>query len=288
MTEPNDSQPDSIESQLQKINLETAMAQLQKLNLEIEDLRAERNWEERIARFIPIITAVISIAGFLWGVVLFRNQQEKDRITREADQISRDMNQYRTSYEQLLQFSSNQNMSVARVLSLRQDLDALIDSLYPAEKNPKENQIQKDRLRASIYDLISKDFDFTQTRQVQFDIAALQNWPDYKKGLEGTLNVSIIERYLQALGDLRYKNPGVFEQIRVNDSDEYQEPDTLIGNPYRSVIEGFVCHLDCLSDDQKMAEIKKFGGVTENKLLAAQLFIFKCPAVAPPPKNSSN
>ena len=128
MTEPNDSQPDSIESQLQKINLETAMAQLQKLNLEIEDLRAERNWEERIARFIPIITAVISIAGFLWGVVLFRNQQERDRITREADQISRDMNQYRTSYEQLLQFSSNQNMSVARVLSLRQDLDALIDS----------------------------------------------------------------------------------------------------------------------------------------------------------------
>src|SRR2546422_4355901 len=143
------------------------MAQLQKLNLEIEDLRAERNWEERIARFIPIITAVISIAGFLWGVVLFRNQQERDRITREADQISRDMNQYRTSYEQLLQFSSNQNMSVARVLSLRQDLDALIDSLYPAEKNPKENQIQKDRLRASIYDLISKDFDFTQTRQVK-------------------------------------------------------------------------------------------------------------------------
>src|SRR5438552_941209 len=110
MPEPNDSQPDAIESQLQKVNLETAKVQLQKLNLEIEDLKEERNWEERIARFIPIITAVISIAGFLWGVVLFRNQQEKDRITREADQISRDMNQYRTSYEQLLQFSSNQNI----------------------------------------------------------------------------------------------------------------------------------------------------------------------------------
>ena len=288
MPEPTNSQPDSIDSQLEKINLETAMAQLQKLNLEIEDLRAERNWEERIARFIPIITAVISIAGFLWGVVLFRDQQERDRITREADQVSRDMSQYRTSYEQLLQFSSNQNMTVARVLSLRQDLDALIDSLYPAEKNPKENQLQKDRLRASIYDLISKDFDFTQTRQVQFDIAALQNWDDYKKGLEGTLNVSITERYLQALGDLRYKNPRVFEQIRVNDSDEYQEPDTLIGNPYRSVIEGFVCHLDRFSDDQKMLEIKKFGGVTENKLLAAQLSIFKCPAVAIPSKDPTN
>ena len=288
MPEPTNSQPDSIDSQLEKINLETAMAQLQKLNLEIEDLRAERNWEERIARFIPIITAVISIAGFLWGVVLFRDQQERDRITREADQVSRDMSQYRTSYEQLLQFSSNQNMTVARVLSLRQDLDALIDSLYPAEKNPKENQLQKDRLRASIYDLISKDFDFTQTRQVQFDIAALQNWDDYKKGLEGTLNVSITERYLQALGDLRYKNPRVFEQIRVNDSDEYQEPDTLIGNPYRSVIEGFVCHLDRFSADQKMLEIKKFGGVTENKLLAAQLSIFKCPAVAIPSKDPTN
>ena len=288
MPEPNDSQPDAIESQLQKVNLETAKVQLQKLNLEIEDLKEERNWEERIARFIPIITAVISIAGFLWGVVLFRNQQEKDRITREADQISRDMNQYRTSYEQLLQFSSNQNMTVARVLSLRQDLDALIDSLYPPNTNPKENQLQKDRLKASVYDLISKDFDFTQTRHVQFDIAALQNWVDYQKGLQGTLNVSITEKYLEALGDLRYKNPGVLQQIRVNDRDEYQEPDTLIGNPYRSVIEGFVCHLDRFSDDQKMLEIKKFGGVTENKLLAAQLSIFKCPAVAIPSKDPTN
>jgi len=288
MPEPNDSQPDAIESQLQKVNLETAKVQLQKLNLEIEDLKEERNWEERIARFIPIITAVISIAGFLWGVVLFRNQQEKDRITREADQISRDMNQYRTSYEQLLQFSSNQNMTVARVLSLRQDLDALIDSLYPPNTNPKENQLQKDRLKASVYDLISKDFDFTQTRHVQFDIAALQNWVDYQKGLQGTLNVSITEKYLEALGDLRYKNPGVLQQIRVNDRDEYQEPDTLIGNPYRSVIEGFVCHLNLLSDDERTAEVRKFGNVTDNKLLAAQLSIFKCPVVGSQSKNPSN
>ena len=287
MREPTDTHSDSLKS-LPDINLETAKAQLQKLHLEIEDLQGERNWEERIARFIPIITAVISIAGFLWGVVLFRNQQEKDRITREADQISRDLNQYRTSYEQLLQFSSNQNMTVARVLSLRQDLDALIDSLYPADKNPKENLLQKERLRASIYDLLSRDFDFTQTRQVQFDIAALQNWDDYKKGLEGSLNLLITERYIQALCDLSHKNFEVFKQIRVNERDDYQEPDTIIGNPYLSVLQGFVCHLERLSDDQKLAEIRKFGNATENPLLAAQLSFFKCPAVGSQSGNPSN
>jgi hypothetical protein len=161
MSQPIDV-PTDPETELEAIKLATAKAQLQKLNLEIEDLQAERSTGERLTRFIPIITALISIAGFMWGVLLYRNQQESDRKTREADQISRDLSRYRTSYDELLQFSSNQNMTVARVLALRQDLDGLIDSLYPVDKNQDENRRQKDRLKSSIYDLISKDFDFTK------------------------------------------------------------------------------------------------------------------------------
>jgi hypothetical protein len=277
MSQPIDISTDP-ESELETIKLATAKAQLKKLNLEIENLQVGRSRGERLTRFIPIITALISIAGFMWGVLLYRNQQESDRKTREADQISRDLSRYRTSYDELLQFSSNQNMTVARVLALRQDLDGLIDSLYPVDKNQDENRRQKDRLKSSIYDLISKDFDFTQTRQVQFDIAALQNWVDYKKGLEGNLNFWITDKYLKALGDLRYKNPGVLESIKLNEGEEYPDPENAIGEPYRSVIEGFVCHFNLLSDKEQTIMKTKFGNVTYNQTLAADLAAFKCPA----------
>jgi hypothetical protein len=278
MSTPTASQLPSAEAELETIKLETAKAQLRKLNLEIKDLQAARSRGERISRFIPLITAVISIAGFLWGVVIYVNQQESDRKTREADQISRDLTRYRASYEELLQFSSNQNMTVARVLALREDLDALIDSLYPSTTHKDENQRQKDQLRNGIYDLLSKDFDFTETRQVKFDLAALQKWVDYQKGLEGNLNSSITEKYLKALGDLRYKNPGVLENIRMTEGDGYQDPESVVGEPYRSVIEGFVCHFNLLPDDQKTVMRTKFGNVTYNKTLAADLSIFQCPA----------
>lgn len=289
MTEQADSHADSSPS-LQEISLETAKAELKKLTLEIEHLQSERVWKQRIASFIPLFTALISIAGFLWGVYLFNEQKEKERTTREAERISRDLNQYRSGQEQLLQFSANQNMSVARVLSLRQDLNALIDSLYPPtqQSTSVENENQKEELRKSIYNLISTDFDFTQPRHVQFDIAALQHWVDYKNGLEGGLNASIIDKYLKALGDLRYKNPNVIERIRINESDEYQEPDTLIGDPYRSVIEGFVCHLNLLSEADRMTHIRKFGSVTNNKTLAAELYHFKCPVVVLSPRTPIN
>lgn len=285
MSNPIDTQPPSTEAELENIKLDTARAELKKLHLEIEDLKAARSLGGRISRLIPIITATISIAGFLWGVRIYIAQQESDRKTREADQISRDLNRYRTSYDELLQFSSNQNMTVARVLALRQDLDALIDSLYP-KTDDKERQ--KERLKTGIYNLLSTDFDFTQPRQVQFDMAALQNWVDYKKGLEGKLNNSITEKYLKALGDLRYKNPGVLEGIRVNEGDDNQDPETVIGEPYRSVIEGFVCHFSLLPEDQKVAAQTKFGNVTLNKTLAADLSIFKCPVSFLPPANVPN
>jgi len=41
MPEPNDSQPDALESQLQNVNLETAKIPLQKLLLDIEDLTSD-------------------------------------------------------------------------------------------------------------------------------------------------------------------------------------------------------------------------------------------------------
>src|SRR5262245_52503489 len=121
---------DSSTMPLDKISRQKAMAELRKLELEVETLERGRDWEGRLARFTPIITAVISIAGFIWGVILFTNQQSKEREAREQDRVSRQANDYRTGYERLLLFSSDEKMTVARVLALKDDLDALQADMY--------------------------------------------------------------------------------------------------------------------------------------------------------------
>ena len=219
-----------------------------------------------MGRFIPIITAAISIVGFLWGVYVFNDQQEKARISREQ-------NDYRLGSEQLLQFSSNQNMTVARALSLRRDLYNLIDSLYPPESNKTKdkNKDEKQRLEKSILDLIYKDCDFTQIRNVRLDISALHDWTEYKAGLEGP---RVLERYIEALRDLQFKDPEYIKSIQVAQPDEDPEP---LKDPYRSIIEGFICHLSLLSEKEKESAIARFGRVTGNPSLAARLRELKCP-----------
>ena len=76
-------------------------------------------------------------------------------------------------------------MTVARVLALKDDLDALQVDLY---KDDKALEQERKRVMGSICNLIARDFDFTQPRQVTFDIAALQNWREYQEGLIATLS----------------------------------------------------------------------------------------------------
>jgi hypothetical protein len=266
MEEPTSSKPDSTTTSVEEIKRKTAMAELRKLDLEIEGLERGRDWEGRVARFVPILTAVISIGGFILGVVIFGNQQARERQARVDDRRSRELNDYRTGYEQLLQFSSNDKMTIARVLALKQDLDALKNSLY---LTPKEKDEQEKRLTGSICNLIARDFDFTQPRQVTFDIAALQNWDEYKNGLADTLNKdgtgktvnqAIIDKYLQVVRELNSKDPGVFEDVDLDEG--ASDPEILLSEPHRSVIYGFACHLNLERDKKLEDEIDKFERAT--------------------------
>lgn len=275
MPDVTEAPAESTDSEREKIDLEIAQSQLRKLKLEIKNLDSGSNWESRITRLIPLVTALISIGGFLWGINVYLKQQERDRVTKELERTSSDQKQYSAGYEQLLQFSSNQNMTVAQVLFLRQRLYSLIDSIYPPnpEGQPSpENLSEKARLQTAIYNLINKDCDFTQTRQVQFEIAALHNWDDYHKTLEGGRNTSLLSKYLQALRDLKSKNPGYLESLREINYDEDADPQAPLMEPYRSVIEGFSCHLNLLTPEQRTKAIEGFSRATNNPLLTADLF----------------
>jgi len=288
MDESPNSRQGASASSLEEIKLSTAKAELDKLELEIEELKRGRSLEGRFVRFIPIITAIISIAGFISGLLIFVDQQKKDRQAREEDRKtraddrrSRELSDYRTGYEQLLLFSSNDKMTIARVLALKQDLDALKDSLYVQADQKKD---QERRLRESICILISKDFDFSQPRQVAFDIAALQKWDEYKVGLRETLNPdgtgetvneSIIHKYLLVIHELVTKEPRVFRDADVGG--EVADPEILLKEPQRSVINGFACHVNLLEKNKKDSEIEKLNFTGAFKLVANLKENYKCP-----------
>ncbi len=53
-----------------------AEAQLEKLRLEIDDLKNKSKWDERVSRYIPLISVLVTVAGFTFGVYQFRVQHK--------------------------------------------------------------------------------------------------------------------------------------------------------------------------------------------------------------------
>ena len=281
-------EPTSTEHDLDKLTPEQiskrkSYAEMRKAELEVQELERGRDWEGRVARFIPIITALISIGGFISGVLIFKSQQDNEQETRRQELTDRQKTEYRTGYEQLLLFSSNEKMTVARVLALKDDLDGLQPDLYPTAADQEK---EKKRIMGNICNLIARDFDFTQPRQVMFDIAALQNWREYQDGLLATLspdgtgetvNDSIIDKYLQVIRELESKEPGVFKNVNVDIG--AVDPEIVLKDPQRSVVNGFACHLNLLKDQNKKDEqAERFFEVTGAfKLEAFLKNKYQCP-----------
>src|SRR5215831_10409766 len=80
-------------------DLERLKLENEKLRLEIEDLRGRNKLENRIAKFVPAITALIAIAGLSFGVYQFQSQQRQiadqrlrdtiDSINKQASELAR-------------------------------------------------------------------------------------------------------------------------------------------------------------------------------------------------------
>jgi hypothetical protein len=270
-SDANDIKP--VDTPAQNIEQDLKQAQLDKLKLEIKDLIPQRKWHEKLVPYIPLLTVVLSFAGFGWGVLTFVNQQEDDRRTREEERISRDQAQYRASYEQLLQFASNPNISVQRVLFLRDDIDRLIDSLF----RPEDREAERKKLRLAISGLIVRECDFTQAKHVRLDIAALQEWKDYEDELKSVPNKKYLNKYLNAIAYLHTRDPRYIETAEFNPQTgftESQAPKEPLALAFASLIEGFNCRLQLIkqNDPERQAQIDAFERVTKNPYLTADVF----------------
>ena len=70
-------------AQLQRADLDN-----QRLAIELEQLRKPAPWFQVPLQFVPLVTALVSVAGFLWGINLYMvaQQANRDASNRQAQQ----------------------------------------------------------------------------------------------------------------------------------------------------------------------------------------------------------
>lgn len=63
---------------LSVVSSKKPVLELEKLKLEIEEIKGRNRWADRIARYIPLISGLIAVAAFVFGVIQYTNQQKEN------------------------------------------------------------------------------------------------------------------------------------------------------------------------------------------------------------------
>ncbi len=76
---------DSVERALQAAELERARLENEKLRLELAELKNKKGklLSEMTNHLIPIVTTLLAIAGFGWGIIQYQAEQKKNRDAQE-------------------------------------------------------------------------------------------------------------------------------------------------------------------------------------------------------------
>lgn len=286
MDKSSDEPKDLIES--------LSIAQLEKLTLEVESLRNKNKWEERVARYIPLITVFVAVAGLIFGIWNFQRQQssqqekmvseqQKDRAFQDLDRTLRIQSQIRTDTDQLLRFTNDPTQTLSRVAFLLDDLNVL--AYHRAGESQEGSQIilnSRETVTRSLISMIHYDCDFLKNpRDVYFATTVLDHWPDYSQYLGQNLRELdfVLYKYVRALRDLHDKNPRYFEKIVYDNSsgryivnqENFNEEHQF--QHYGDIVIGFMKHLSMLrSSDLMRKHIRDFEAALRNPELTKQLF----------------
>jgi hypothetical protein len=97
---------DGPETPLQLAQLEQVRLTNEKLKLELVELRKPKRSHPILAQLIPSVTALVAVAGFLWGVAQYKEQQEKTQETAEREFMKPWIESQREIYLQALSFAA--------------------------------------------------------------------------------------------------------------------------------------------------------------------------------------
>jgi hypothetical protein len=97
---------DDSATALQQAQLEQVRLTNEKLKLEVDELRKQQHAHPILAQAIPIVTALVAVAGFLWGVAQYSEEQEKSRETAAREFMKPWLENQREIYMQALSFAA--------------------------------------------------------------------------------------------------------------------------------------------------------------------------------------
>ncbi|GGD00228.1 hypothetical protein [Undibacterium terreum] len=73
-----------IDQQLAITQLQHMQLENEKLSLELEKIRKGTSWLQLPLQLVPLISALVAVAGFLWGVLQYSDEQAKNRSDKET------------------------------------------------------------------------------------------------------------------------------------------------------------------------------------------------------------
>src|SRR5436853_1724545 len=288
---------DDIEQTEGEMTNALSAAQLEKLTLEIQSLRSKNRWEDRVARYLPVATVLIAVGGLLFGIIQFQRQQgtqqeasisaqQKDRAGQELDRRSRIQNQTRIDIDQLLQFTSDQQQTISRVLFLLRDLDTLTQGSFITNDEGGVLFLSNNRrtVTNALMKLLHYDCDFLKRpKDVYFATTIFDYWKDYSEYLkQDTKELDfILFKYIRALRDLHDTNPKYFQQLQYDKQSgkyvvlseaDYNEEARF--QHFGDTVIGFMKHLSLLdgSPNERESYIQDFQRSLCNADLTEQLF----------------
>src|SRR5262249_32413469 len=155
-------------------------AQLEKLTLEIRALKGEDNWQDTFSRFSPLISVIIAVGGFLFGVFQYYKEQQKAQANEETDQRIKIQAQINNDLDQILKFPKDNGQGVSRISYLLEDIDQSI-RIGLGEAEQKSGGLQREQRKKSIilYEFVVGDCDFDKQKDVKVALSIFDHWSDY-------------------------------------------------------------------------------------------------------------
>jgi hypothetical protein len=273
-----------------------AAAHIDKLELEIAQLRTEVNsngWSRRIGSLTPLLSVVIAVGGFLFGIYQFQAQQrelqnrylDEKRRNTEIEQRQQRLNiqaDVRADAQELFHFFNDTKQTIAiatfRLQTLRANI-ALGATLIPTGTSP--SLFDPTLSTAGFVRAVMNDCDLAKPRDAAFVRAILDTWPDYSRHLSEDQKAAefIAQRYAFAAEKLAFKAPVALASVRDNpDNNSFTFAGGISGltnedlKHFNDLVVGFQKHLVLIPDhDERADQLRFFGEVINNDVFVSQL-----------------
>lgn len=279
-----DQSPDELAHSLSIAQLEKLNLEIEKLKLETQGLKEKNGRQITLATYIPLLSVLIAVGGFLFGVLQYYDQQEKARINEQTDQKLTVQTQIRDNLNRVLQFPKEKNQTLSQIAFLLNDLDrSLRVSIGGTENTPENLQDEQRKITSNLIQLILDDCNFDEQRDSEFSRVILENWGDCEIFLKTDTDSlkDILTKYIDALAKLHDLAPFYIPMLKYNeDKTQIDEPPKASAaekthfRHFESLVIGFDRYLELSEDNQefKANAIKEFQASICNETFTRQEF----------------